>query len=107
MSGRSSDIAFNPDGSISLAFLPEFRAKCQDPESPSPKLVVRPLSDLVDYEEDLLNCPVRSLKRYLSVSKPRRRNYFRRLFIPLLKSGSKDVVITTVARWFLPQSNGL
>lgn len=99
LSGKSSDISFNPDGSISLAYLPEFRAKCQDPESASPKVIVRPLSDMVDYEEDLRNCPVRALRRYLSVSKPRRKNYFRRLFIPLLRSGSKDVAKTTVARW--------
>ena len=82
----------------SLSFLPEFRAKCQDPESASPKVVVRPLSDMVDYAEDLVNCPVRTLRRYLSVSKPRRASY-RRLFIPLLKASPRDVAKPTIARW--------
>ena len=40
LSGLPSDVAFEPDGSVSLRFLPEFLAKNQIPGEPSPVIFI-------------------------------------------------------------------
>lgn len=58
-------LVFLPDNSLVIQFLPEFRAKNQKPDDALLSLVVRPLTDIVDYQDDLLICPVPSLRRYI------------------------------------------
>jgi hypothetical protein len=100
LSGRSSDIAFESDGSISLRFLPEFRAKNQRPGDVSPVLVIRPLSDLVSLDDpDCWNCPVRALRFYLKRSKRLRSLKQRQLFISLNFDYHKDIRSCTLSRW--------
>ena len=47
LSGLPNDVAFEPDGSMSLRFLPHFLAKNQLPGSPSPVIFVRSLSSIL------------------------------------------------------------
>lgn len=99
LSGDKQDIAFNPDGSVSLRFLPEFLAKTQDPSSSLPSVTVRSLSDILARDdEDRKLCPVRALSYYLARSNPRRKNQ-RRLFISLNEEYSRDIAAGTVSRW--------
>ncbi|XP_076451683.1 uncharacterized protein LOC143287522 [Babylonia areolata] len=99
LSGMPQDLAFHRDGSITLHFLPEFLAKNQDPEVPSPSLRVRPLSDILTQDdEDRHLCPVRCLKYYWDRSR-HRRSCQRRLLISLNENYKKDIAAGTISRW--------
>ena len=65
LSELPSDVAFEPDGSMSLQFLPDFLAKNQLPGSPSPIVSIKSLTSiLAPDDEDRLLCPVRALRAY-------------------------------------------
>ena len=99
LSGLSSDIATQQDGSFVLKFLPEFLAKNQDPSDPSPFIIIRPLTDfLCPDDPDLKLCPVRSLKRYLKFTRSLRKNQ-RKLFISFNPFHSRDISIASISRW--------
>lgn len=102
LSGLLNDVSFEPDGSVSLRFLPEFRAKTHRPGDQSPLTVVKPLTSILapdDADRDL--CPVRSLRRYLRRSRPLRSPTHRRLFVSLNPGNPKDVRKSTLARWLV------
>ena len=100
LSGLPSDVAFEPDGSVSLRFLPEFLAKNQVPGEPSPVIFIKPLSSILcPDDEDRLLCPVRALRLYRRRSKPLRAVSQRRLFISLNPDYNRDVSKVTLARW--------
>ena len=63
----SWDVSFS-GSEIYLSYLPEFRAKTESSANPLPRsFCVRSLSDFVgDLPDELLLCPVRSLRLYLS-----------------------------------------
>ena len=65
LSGLPNDVAFEPDASMLLCFLPHFLAKSQLPGSPSPVISIRSLSSiLAPDDEDRLLCPMRALRAY-------------------------------------------
>jgi hypothetical protein len=103
LSGLSSDVAFEADGSVSLRFLPEFLAKNQVPGDPSPVLFLRPLTYILPQgDPDLSDCPVRASRGYSGEAKPRRGYGLRRLFLSLnlarkRDSGSLDCNIDTAS----------
>ena len=102
LSGLPSDLAFEPDGSVSLCFLPEFLAKNQVPGDPSPVLFIRPLLDILAPDDpDLCNCPVRALKVYNAQGSARRAGSLRRLFLPLKSGRLRDIQKPTLARWVM------
>ena len=93
-------MVFEPDGSVSLRFLPEFLAKNQVPGEPSPVIFIKPLSSILcPDDEDRLLCPVRALRLYRRRSKPLRAVSQRRLFISLNPDYNRDVSKVTLARW--------
>ncbi|KAL8590051.1 hypothetical protein ACOMHN_034282 [Nucella lapillus] len=99
LSGLSQDVGFHPDGSVSLQFLPEFLAKNQTPGSPSPAIIIRPLSTIVDKSEpDITLCPVRAVKYYWDRTRSLRTTQ-RRFFISLRAGRSKDISAATISRW--------
>ena len=99
-SGMDQDIAFDPNGSISLRFLPEFLAKNQQAGATSPVVFIHPLSSLLTPDdEDNYLCPVRALRRYLLVNRARRNSGLRRLFISLNLGYNADIGAPTLARW--------
>ena len=93
-SGLSGDIAREPDGSFALKFLPEFLAKNQRPGDPSPSIRIPPLPS----GPDLKLCPVRSLKKYLQVTKSFRGKR-RKLFIGLNPKFRSDLSVNALSRW--------
>ena len=100
LSGLSSDVAFEPDGSVSLRFLPEFLAKNQSPGVPSPVILIKPLTSILcPDDEDRLLCPVRALRLYRRRSNPLRAVSQRRLFISLNPDYDRDISKVTLARW--------
>jgi hypothetical protein len=100
LSGSASDIAFEPDGSATLRFLPEFLAKNQTPGFPSPVLRIRSLAGfLTEGDADSCLCPVRSLRLYLDRTRSRRSAPLRRLFLSLNEDYRKDVSAGTISRW--------
>ena len=63
LSGLPSDMTFEPDGSMSLHFLPDFLAENQLPGFPSPVIPIKSLSSIsAPDDEDHLLCPVRALR---------------------------------------------
>ncbi|KAL8597793.1 hypothetical protein ACOMHN_004908 [Nucella lapillus] len=99
LSGLSQDVGFHPDGSVSLRFLPEFLAKNQTSGSPSPAIIIRPLSTIVDKgEPDITLCPVRAVKYYWDRTRSLRTTQ-RRFFISLRAGRSKDISAATISRW--------
>ena len=71
LSGLASDVAFEPDGSMSLRFLPDFLAKNQSSGERSPVIFIKPLSSILcSDDEDRMLCPVRALRHYRRRSKP-------------------------------------
>ena len=100
LSGLSSDVLRERDGSFTLHFLPEFLAKNQAPESPSPSLRIRPLSHFADEEDaDMRLCPVRALRAYLKRTRNRRSGTLRRLFLSCSECRHRDIIKSTLARW--------
>ena len=100
ISGAAADIAFEPDGSVSLRFLPEFLAKNQTPGSVSPTLVIPALTRILGPDDaDRLLCPVRALKFYLDRTKAVRAQTHRRLFISYNLEYASDISLQTLSRW--------
>ena len=81
-----------------MRFLPEFRAKNQSALERSPSIRIPPLSSILGPDdEDLCLCPVRALRRYLSViSRPAN---CRKLFISCNPQYDKDVSVASTSRW--------
>ena len=98
LSGLPTDISKEPDGSYSLRFLPEFVAKNQSAQAPSPVVNILPLVPFCSDEEDSKLCPVRSLRRYLHFSKSLRDGK-RKLFISHNPSYRKDIIASTLSGW--------
>ena len=98
-SAMDQGIAFEPDGSISLRFLPEFLAQNQQPGTTSSVVFIRLSSLLAPDDEDNYLCPVRALRRYLLVNRARRNAGLRRLFISLNLGYNADIRAPTLARW--------
>ena len=99
LSGLQKDIAKEPHGALSLRFLPEFVAKNQDPLSPSPSIMVRPLTTILCSDDpDRSLCPVRALRYYR-----RRTEHFRgsrrRLFLSWNESYTRDISKSSLSRW--------
>ena len=100
LSGIPAAISRERDRSFRLNFLPEFLAKNQSPEDPSPSICIKPLSHIAGPEDaDTRLCPVRALKVYLNRTKDRRNGPLRRLFVPVNESRHRDIVKTTLSRW--------
>ena len=99
-SGLSGDVGHEADGSISLQFLPEFLAKNQNPESPSPSIKIPPLSSIVGLDKpDLKNCPVRALKIYRKRSNRFKVPNQRALFLSCNPNYKSDVRVSAISRW--------
>ena len=99
LSGLPKDIAYEPDGSISLRFLPEFLAKNQAPGDPSPILLIKPLSSILGPDdEDRFLCPVRALRLYRKRTNASRAQR-RRLFLSWNVNYPQDIRRSTLARW--------
>ena len=100
ISGLSKDIEFaKNDGSMTLSFLPEFRAKNQAADSDRQSFQIKSLCQIVKSSEpDALLCPVRALKTYLKRTSPFRGSK-RRLFISMNPGHDKDICKNTVTRW--------
>ena len=93
-------LAYEPDGSISLRFLPEFLAKNQPVGLPSPPIIIKPLSSILcDDDEDITLCPARCLKMYLKKSKFLRSPTKRRLFVSVREDKKSDITSATISRW--------
>ena len=93
-------LAYEPDGSISLRFLPEFLAKNQPVGLPSPPIFIKPLSSILcDDDEDITLCPARCLKMYLKKSKFLRSPTKRRLFVSVREDKKSDITSATISRW--------
>ena len=99
LSGRSSDILFNSDGSVSLAFLPEYRAKTKSLGSESSILVKCLCQSLCSDDLDKFLCPVCVLKVYLKRSNKFRAPVQRRLFISINPNYRKDIRKSCISRW--------
>ena len=99
LSGLPGDVAFEPDGSMSLRFLPDFLAKNQLPGSPSPVISIRSLSSiLAPDDEDLFLCPVRALRAYRKRTKSFRSKQ-RRLLLSWNENYKDDIRRSTISRW--------
>ena len=87
-------------GAVLLGLSWEFIAKNQLPGQPDRTFKVTPLSRIVgsEDEEELLLCPVRSLKQYLEKSQQRRRNR-RKLFIPISTASKKEASKNAISFW--------
>lgn len=102
ISGLPGDVLFNTqDGSVSLSFLPEFRAKNQDSLSFSPHLSVPSLTSILGPDdEDRFLCPVRALRAYIERTAGFRGDK-RRLFISLNRLYARDIAKPTISRWIV------
>ena len=81
ISGAAAVITFEPVGSVSLLFLPEFLAKNLVPGSVSLTLVLPALTCILGSDDaDRFLCPVRALKFYLDRTKAVRAQSHRCLF---------------------------
>lgn len=97
---KNSSFAREPDGSISLRFIPEFIAKNQPAGLPSPPIFIKPLEPLLcDDDEDRTLCPVRALKTYKERTKFLRSPAKRRLFVSFRSSKMSDISCPTISRW--------
>ena len=99
LSGLPADVSSESDGSMSVRFLPEFRAKTKSVASSSP-VIIQPLaSRLASDDDDRFLCPVLALKRYLRRSRPLRGPNLRRLFVSFNPGYQFDIRKSTVSRW--------
>ena len=99
LSGLPSDVAFEPDGSMSLWFLPDFLAKNQLPGSPSPIISIKSLTSiLVPDDEDRSLCPVRALRAYRKRTESFRSKR-RRLLLSWNENYKDDIRRSTISRW--------
>ena len=100
LSGIKGDISKSRKGALCLKFLPEFLAKNQNPDDPSPHVLIPPLSAAVGTKsEDLALCPVRALTEYRKRSDIYRSPSQRALFISLNPSHDRDITRATLSRW--------
>ena len=100
LSGLQGDLAKAPKGALSLKFLPEFLAKNQNPEDPSPNILIPPLPTSGSRDEaSTALCPVRALKAYRARSKSFRSPTQRALFISVNKGNTADITRATISRW--------
>ena len=99
LSGLPSDVAFKPDGSMSLRFLPDFLAKDQLPGSPSPVINIKSLTSiLAPDDEDRLFCPVRALRAYRKRTESFRSKQ-RRLLLAWNENYKDDIRQSTISQW--------
>ena len=88
--------------SMTLAFLPEFRAKTETADRKVPReFPVKALINFTDEEEDLLMCPVRAIRTYLERTKSipdRPRNLF------VAPSNPEQPISKNACSWFLRQT---
>ena len=97
---KYDSITFEPDGSVSLKFLPGFLAKNQPLDTPSPPIVIKPLAPVLCPDDiDILLCPVRCLKRYVKRTKHLRSQLKRRLFVSPLEGKHSDITVSSISRW--------
>ena len=100
LSGIPGEVAYEPDGTASLVFLPEFLAKNQHPEHPSPHVTIKPLTGFVSSSDrDALNCPVRALRLYRKRTRAIRSPGQRALFLSFNENMTKDIRVGTISRW--------
>eukprot|EP00745_Piridium_sociabile_P014347 TRINITY_DN2118_c0_g1_i2.p1 TRINITY_DN2118_c0_g1~~TRINITY_DN2118_c0_g1_i2.p1 ORF type:complete len:1001 (-),score=88.55 TRINITY_DN2118_c0_g1_i2:57-3059(-) len=99
-SGLSKDLALEPDGSMSIRFLPGFLAKNQSSDSPSPTISIKPLDSgyLCPDDRDRFLCPVRCLRRYLKRTRSFRSTR-RRLLLSWNENYTEDIRRSTISRW--------
>lgn len=102
ISGLPHDVEFAPDlSSMTLSFLPEFRAKNQLADVFSAPIVIPSLTrDLDPDDPDRFLCPVRAIKAYLDRTASHRATK-RALFISLLPNMERDISKQTIARWLV------
>ena len=92
-------MAFEPDGSMSLRFLPDFLAKNQLPGSPSPVISIKSLTSiLAPDDEDRLLCPVRALRAYRKRTESFRSKQ-RRLLLSWNETYKDDIRRSTISQW--------
>lgn len=97
LSGLPSDVAYEPDGSMSLRSLPDFLAKNQSPDSPSPVMSIKSLTVILGLDdEDRTLCPVRSLKHYRKRTQSLRGDQ-RRLLLSWNENYKKDNRRSTIS----------
>ena len=95
-----NSITYEPDGSVSLKFLPGFLAKNQPLDTPSPPIVIKPLAPVLCPDDiDIFLCPVRCLKRYVKRTKHLRSQLKRRLFVSPLEGKHSDITVSSISRW--------
>jgi hypothetical protein len=100
LSGLPSDVSFERNGDVSLSFLPDFLAKNQVPDDPSPVVKIPNLTQvLCDDDPDRLNCPVRALSIYRERTECYRSTGQRRLFISHNVNYEQDVQKPALSRW--------
>ena len=100
ISGLPSDVAYLPDGSLELMFLPEFLAKNQVPGDASPVISIPTLDTVTCPDDpDRSNCPVRALRIYRRRTESKRKAGQRCLFMSINPNHTKDVRKNTLARW--------
>ena len=100
LSGIVGDISNTKKGALCLKFLPEFLAKNQNPEDPSPHILIPPLSVVVDERsEDLALCPVRALREYRRRTVRLRSPSQRALFVSINLNHARDITRATLSRW--------
>lgn len=99
LSGSPGDMAFEPDGSVSIQTVPEFLPKNLPLGGRAPPVRIKALSPVLNKDDDDSKlCPVRALKCYLLKSKSRRVAQ-RRLFISVNDSYERDISAASVSRW--------
>ena len=98
-SGNPKSYAFEIDGSVSLQFLEDFVAKNQIPGTKSPVVNIKSLRDSLDSSaDDRKICPVRALRQYMQRTEAFRLDR-KRLFISFNLEYTKDIHVTSLARW--------
>ena len=98
LSGLPSDVAFEPDGFMSLRFLPDFLVRNQLPGSPSPVISIKSLSSiLAPDDEDCLLCPVRALRAYRKCMKSFRSK--QRRLLSWNENYKDDIRRSTISWW--------
>ena len=94
-----TEVHLEADGSLSLNFLPGFLAKNQKPGDPSPKIFIKPLTNILcPDDEDRSLCPVRSLREYRRRTSSMRTSQ-RGLFLSVREAHKKDISRSSIARW--------
>ena len=88
-------VATEPDGAISLRFIPEFLAKNQPVGVQAKPIVIKSLASvLCNDDEDITLCPVRALKTQFLRTPAKRR-----LFVSFREDKRSDISSPTISRW--------